>query len=32
MTGDKYMKTILAKYAVNISGAMASGQAIYPVL
>lgn len=32
MTGDEYMKTILAKYAVNTSGAMASGRAIYPVL
>lgn len=32
MTGDDYLRTVLAKYAVNASGAKAAGQAIYPVL
>lgn len=32
MTGDEYLQGILAKYAVNTSGAIASGQTIYPVL
>ncbi len=32
MTGDEYMRAILAKYSVNTSGAMAAGQTIYPVL
>ena len=32
MTGDEYLRTVLAKYAVNTSGAEAAGQAIYPVL
>lgn len=32
MSGDDYLKNILDKYAVNIAGAEASGQMIYPVL
>ncbi len=32
MTADNYLRTILAKYAVNTSGAEAAGQVIYPVL
>jgi hypothetical protein len=30
--GDAYLRTLLAKYAVNIPGAQAAGNAIYPVL
>lgn len=32
MSGDAYLRTILQKYAVNISGAQAAGNAIYPVI
>ncbi len=32
MTGDEYLASILQKYAVNIAGAEAAGQIIYPVL
>ena len=32
MTGDDYIRGVLAKYAVNVSGAKAAGQSIYPVL
>lgn len=32
MTGDQYLRTILAKYAVNVSGAEAAGNTIYPTL
>lgn len=32
MTPDEYFRSVLAKYSVNINGAKAAGQAIYPVL
>lgn len=32
MSGDIYLRTILQKYAVNISGAEAAGNSIYPVI
>lgn len=32
MTGDEYLLSILQKYPVNIAGAKAAGQMIYPVL
>lgn len=32
MTADAYLQSLLQKYAVNISGAKAAGNMIYPVL
>ncbi len=32
MSGDIYLRTILQKYAVNVSGAEAAGNSIYPVI
>lgn len=32
MTGDEYLISILQKYSVNVAGAKAAGQTIYPVL
>ncbi len=32
MSGDTYLRSILKKYDVNVSGAEAAGNAIYPVL
>lgn len=32
MTADEYLQTLLQKYAVNVSGAKAAGNMIYPVL
>ena len=32
MTGDSYLRTILQKYAVNVSGAEAAGNTIYPII
>lgn len=32
MSGDSYLRSILQKYAVNVSGAEAAGNSIYPVI
>ena len=32
MSGDTYLRSILSKYAVNVSGAEAAGNTIYPVI
>ena len=32
MTADEYLKTILQKYAVNVTGAEAAGNLVYPTL
>lgn len=32
MTGDEYLRGILAKYAVNAAGAEAAGQQVYPII
>lgn len=32
MSGDTYLRSILGKYAVNVSGAEAAGNTIYPVI
>ncbi len=32
MTGDEYLSDILQKYTVNVAGAKAAGQTIYPVI
>ena len=32
MTADEYLQNLLQKYAVNVAGAKAAGNIIYPVL